>query len=358
MEEWVGHLWHRAITRAARREYPQAAVRLDEIRRPAAVLFRALGGDGGLRIETANETASTARRKLLDRIAGTGKQVSLAWRDKDTLRLPASIAWYAERDLNRQLYLWLAALATRVEHGSGDWLQQNAAAAAELLTAHPGLARRYRTLVEQHLQQRPDIHALKADEALQEQMIRQALLDPAAVSGPLVAARVAPQPVPLWLHPQPPNQQPAQPAAGDDDEDDETDEQHSKQVDTDKRRRGERVEAPDGRDGLLAFRLESLFTRAEYVAVDRTTEENEDEDAQSALEDMDVVSVITTISTLARDCPCRSGTTASSCCSPITAVCSPCRHVMPGPVEFPRTCRSRRAVCAVCLRRSSRAGTG
>ena len=291
MEEWVGHLWHRAITRVARREYPEAAVRLDEIRRPAAVLFRALGGDGGLRIETANETASTARRKLLDRIAGTGKQLSLAWRDNDTLRLPASIAWYAERDLNRQLYLWLAALATRDGRHAGDWLQQNAAAAADLLKAHPGLARRYRTLVEQHLQQRPDIHALKADEALQEQMIRQALLDPAAVSGPLVAARVAPQPVPLWLHPEPPNQQPAQPAASDDDEDDETDEQHSKQVDTDKRRRGERVDAPDGRDGLLAFRLESLFTRAEYVAVDRTTEENEDEDAQSALEDMDVVSV-------------------------------------------------------------------
>ncbi len=291
MEEWVGQLWHKAITRVARREYPEAAVRIDEIRRPAAVLFRALGGDGGLRIETANETASTARRKLLSRIAGTGKQVSLAWRDNDTLRLPASIAWYAERDLNRQLYLWLAALATRDGCSSGDWLQQNATAAAELLTAHPGLVRRYHTLVEQHLLQRPDVHTLRADEALQEQMIRQALLDPASVSGPLVTASVAPQPVPLWLHPEPPVQQPAKAAGNDEDTDDEAADQHSKQVNSDKRRRGERVEAPDGREGLLAFRLESLFTRAEYVAVDRTTEENEDEDAQSALEDMDVVSV-------------------------------------------------------------------
>jgi len=291
MEEWVGKLWDKFITRAARREYPEAAVRLDEIRRPAAVLFRALGGDGGLRIEVANETDSTARRKLLSRIAGTNRQVALAWRDTDTLRLPASIAWYAERDLNRQLYLWLAALATQEGQYAGDWLQQNAAASAGLLEAHPGLARRYHTLVEQHLLQRPDAHTLKADEALQEQMIRQALLEPASVSEALVAAGVAPQPVPLWLHPEPPVQQQAQPAGSDDDEDDETDDQHSEQVDTDKRRRGERVEAPDGRDGLLAFRLESLFTRAEYVAVDRTTEENEDEDAQSALEDMDVVSV-------------------------------------------------------------------
>jgi nitric oxide reductase NorD protein len=292
MEEWVGQLWHKVITRAARREYPEAAVRLDEIRRPAAIMFRALGGDGGLRIETANETDSTARRNLLSRIAGTNRQVALAWRDTDTLRLPASIAWYAERDLNRQLYLWLAALATQEGRYGGDWLQQNAAASAGLLAAHPGLARRYHTLVEQHLRQRPDINTLKANEALQEQMIRQALLEPASVTGALVAAPVAPQPVPLWLHPEPPVQQQPQAAGSDDDEDDESDDdQHSEQVDTDKRRRGERVDSPDGRDGLLAFRLESLFTRAEYVAVDRTTEENEDEDAQSALEDMDVVSV-------------------------------------------------------------------
>ena len=292
MEEWVGQLWHKMITRAARREYPQAAVRLDEIRRPAAIMFRALGGDGGLRIEAANETESTARRKLLSRIAGTNKQVALAWRDTDTLRLPASIAWYAERDLNRQLYLWLAALATQQGRYSGDWLQRNAAASAALLEAHPGLARRYHSLVGHHLRQRPDVNTLGADEALQEQMIRQALLEPASVTQALTPEVVAPQPVPLWLHPEPPAQQQPQ-GAGDDDEDDDEayDDQHSEQVDTDKRRRGERVEAPDGRDGLLAFRLESLFTRAEYVAVDRTTEENEDEDAQSALEDMDVVSV-------------------------------------------------------------------
>jgi nitric oxide reductase NorD protein len=292
MEEWVGQLWHRMITRAARREYPEAVVSLDEIRRPAAIMFRALGGDGGLRIEAANETESGARRNLLSRIAGSNRQVALAWRDTDTLRLPASIAWYAERDLNRQLYLWLAALATQNGLYSGDWLQQNAAASAALLKAHPGLARRYRSLVEHHLQQRPDINSLKADEALQERMIRQALLEPASATGPMTAAAVAPQPVPLWLHPEPPLQQPPQAVSSDDnDDEDDADDQHSETVETDKRRRGERVDSPDGRNGLLAFRLESLFTRAEYVAVDRTTEENEDEDAQSALEDMDVVSV-------------------------------------------------------------------
>lgn len=291
MEEWVGQFWHTLVTRAARRDYPQAAVRLEDIRRPAAIMFRALGGDGGLRIEAANESVNSARRSLLSRIAGSNRQLALAWRDDDSLRLPAQLAWFPEPELNRQLYLWLAALAARSPACTGDWLQRNAAATASLLNAYPGLRSRYSRLLAAHLQQRPDAQRLPADEAQQERLIRAALLDPESVVRPLPPAKVAAQAVPLWLHPQPPDQTAAEQAGNDDDADAEGEEQHSKPVDTDKRRRGERVDMPDGKSGLLAFRLESLFTRAEHVNVDRTTEENEDEDAASALEDMDVVSV-------------------------------------------------------------------
>ncbi len=53
MEEFIGGLWHRFITRAATRSYPQAAVRLESIERTAGILFRALGGDPGLRVAPA-----------------------------------------------------------------------------------------------------------------------------------------------------------------------------------------------------------------------------------------------------------------------------------------------------------------
>lgn len=290
MEEWVGQLWHRMVTRAARRDFPHAAVTLEEIRQPAAVMFRALGGERGLRLEAATETEQGARRRLLERIAGSGNKIELAWRDAETLRLPARIAWFEERELNRQLYLWLAALAARSGRNRGDWLQRNARATAALLEQYPGLVARYRKLVAAHLRQRPDPASLKPDEAEQETRIRQALLDPDNNPPSLPPARRPPQPVPLWLHPQPP--QPAQGRATvDDDGDAEPDSEPSAQVEAEKRRRGERVDMPDGRGGLLAFRLESLFTRAEYVSVDRTTEDNEDKDASSAIEDMDVLSM-------------------------------------------------------------------
>lgn len=290
MEERIGQWWHRAISRAARRDHPHATASLEEMRRPASVLFRALGGEAGLRVEASTETTHGGHRSLLQRLAGSGGRIELAWRDEQTLRLPARIAWFPERELNRRLYLWLAALAAvSPRHRSGDWLQRHAAASAELLRRYPGLQPLYQALVTAHLRQRPAANGLSADEAAREHAIRRALLDPARVGAPLPAASRAPHPVPLWLHPAPPAPAGAVAALDDDGAPGQGD--HSEACDTDKRRRGERVAMPDGKDGLLAFRLESLFSRAEYAAVDRTTEDKEDNDAKAAAEDLDVLSM-------------------------------------------------------------------
>ena len=289
MEELVGQLWDRLINRAARSDFPDAAVLLEDVRQPAALLFRALGGDPGLRIESATETAHGARRSLSQRLAGKGRHIELAWRDEETLRLPGRLACFPDRNLNRELYLWLAALATQDIPGHGDWLLSSAAATSRLLLRYPGLRGRYERLVQVHLRQRPLPANTRPDEADREQAIRRALLDPAACAGPLPAARGAPEPVPLWLHPSPPFLSAAGGAVTDDDE--QPDEDGSRACESGKRRRGERVDSPDGRGGLLAFRLESLFTRAEYAGVDRSTEEDEDSDAGSAIEDLDVLSM-------------------------------------------------------------------
>lgn len=289
MEEQVGALWHRLVTRAARRDHPAAAVELAEVRQAVATLFRALGGEPGLQVRAATETAHGARRRLLERIAGRGTHIELAWRDAETLRLPGRIAWFAERELNRELYLWLAALAACRPPAGDDWLQRNAGATAALLVRCPGLRPRYRRLMQAHIAQRPAPAGLRPEDAAREHAIRLALYAPAAPAGPLPAARTPPAPVPLWLHPEPPcmTATPAAPDAPDAD----AAGSDSQAVDAGKRRRGERVEAPDGRGGLLAFRLESLFTRAEYVNVDRSTEEGADPDARDALEDLEVLSL-------------------------------------------------------------------
>ena len=300
MEEYVGQLWHRLVTRASRREFPEASVTLEEIRRPAAILFRALGGDGGLRLEAATESEHGARRSFLSRIAGSNAQVELAWRDEDTLRLPMHIAWYPERELNRELYLWLAALAaispsvaTHADDSSIEhWINRNTAATHELCALYPGLAKRYDRLAKAHLQLRPDPASLPPAEAEQEIIIRRALLEPDQRSTTMSDhVKHKPVPVILWLHPEPPGTGAVRLSKSDPENDDQSHAKDSEEVETDKRRRGEYVDEPDGKGGLIAFRMESLFTRAEYVAVDRTEEENEDEDAKSGIEDLDVLSM-------------------------------------------------------------------
>ena len=295
MEEWVGKLWHNAITRASSLEYAGAEVLLEDVRRPAATLFRALGGDGGLRLEAATESAHYARRGLLSRLAGQNRTVELAWRDEETLRLPMRLACFPERALNRDLYLWLAALAASAGGtplSRAEWLAQNASATAKLISAFPGLLLRYRRLLKAHLAQRPRPDKLPKEERINETRLRAALSDPgrfASSADGLLAARRQPLPVPLWLHPEPPGLGRDKMAPDTDDGD--RPGNKARDVDAEKRRRGERVDEPDGNGGLLAFRLESLFTRTEFAAVDRTETEDEDDNAESVIEDLDILSV-------------------------------------------------------------------
>jgi nitric oxide reductase NorD protein len=292
MEEYVGQLWHRFISRAAQREFPEAAVLLEDVRGTVGLLFRALGGEGGLRVETATATAHRARRRWLARVAGSGSQVELAWRDGETLRLPRQIAVFPERESNRELYFWLAALAAvSLPEEPGDWLARSQRQTRRALARYPGLQPRYQRLVEAHLAQRPSPATLPRGEAAAEQAIRNALCDPQVSLATLPVSRYAPQPVPLWLHPAPPV--PPASIAGSDDTPAESPSrpQQGKQEQDDRRRSAERVDMPDGRDGLLAFRLESLFSWAEYAKVDRTTDDSDDDDARRTANDLDVMSV-------------------------------------------------------------------
>ena len=289
MEEQVGQLWHRLITRAARDDFPQAAVALEDVRRPVGVLFRALGGDGGLRIQSTTATDYAARRGLLARIAGAGAQIELAWRDAQALCLPRQLAVFPEAGLNRELYLWLAALAAQDAAADLPWLARNQALTVAALERYPGLRPRYRRLVEAQLAQRPDSTRLAADEAAQEQALRDALQTPGCMAQ-LPHARRPPQPVHLWLHPFPPHAAAVTPP-GDAQDGDQQGGGESHAGD-DRRRSARRVAAPKRERGLLALRFEAMFGWAEHVNVDRGTEDNDDmEQARREAEDLDELSV-------------------------------------------------------------------
>ncbi|MHB9117475.1 MAG: VWA domain-containing protein [Burkholderiales bacterium] len=292
MEETVGAFWHKLITRTASMRYPHEAVTLEDIGKTAGIFFRALGGDSGLSVGAADATGHGARRSLLQRIAGSGERVELTWLDDETLRLPAVLDILPQRSLNRDLYLWLIALAAVDDDDHRSWAVRSQQAALTVFERFPGIRARYQRLLDAVLALRPDPTRLPPDEAAMEQAIRAALSDPGSVDA-LPYANRPPHPVLLWLHPNPPRALPDR--SGKDSSDDEP--QHegdgrSKNTADSKRHRAERVDVPDNKNPfLLFFRAESIMSWTEYVRVNRATDEDDDAGAEQAAEDLDVMSV-------------------------------------------------------------------
>ncbi|MDO9366290.1 MAG: VWA domain-containing protein [Methylotenera sp.] len=291
MEEYVGELWHKLVTRAADKQHEDAAVSLNEISKTAAIYFRALGGDAGLNLSAAPPTRHGARRRWMQRLATSGERVELSWRDGETLRLPERIALFSERSLNRDLYLWLVALSAAKVDDDLPWIIRNQTATLVTLERFPGLLARYQQLVEAILALRPAPADLPTQEAAQESAIRLALQQPGSIQG-LPPSKMPFHPVPLWTHPTPPVSAPSKASASDGaPERDESDNSN-----TEKSRRkhaAERTDMPDGKDGfLMLFRAESLFSWTEYIKVNRPQDEEDDlENAAQAAEDMDSMTV-------------------------------------------------------------------
>ncbi len=285
MEEWVGGIWDRFITRVARREHPDASVSLHEMERTVGVLYRAFGGSSGVRVVAASETRHGARRRMLERIAGSGEKRAQASVDGETLRLPEAIALFPERELNRDLYVWLAVLAASdTPAGSDDWFVRNQGLSRDVLARHPALAPRYRRLVDAVLAARPRPDALPADEAAAEAAVRAALEVPGSVAV-LPSCRRSPATVPLWLH------APAQsglPGKRHNDAQGSPGGASRQERGDGKRRAAERVTMPERKSPfLLPFRAESLLSWAEFVRVNRDIDDDENPDAGRAADDLE-----------------------------------------------------------------------
>ena len=291
MEEYVGELWHKLVTRVADRQHEDAAVCLDEISKTAAIFFRALGGDAGLNLSAAPSTRHGARRRWMERLATIGERVELSWRDGETLRLPERIAIFDQRRLNRDLYLWLVALSAAEVDDKLPWIIRNQVATKITLERFPGLVPRYHQLVDALLLLRPTTEDLPPAEAAQESVIRQALKYPGSVTA-LPPSKISFHPVALWTHPTPPISH----LSNVSNTDGATEREQSDSPNTAKSRRkhaAERTDMPDGKDGfLMMFRAESLFSWTEYIKVNRPQDEEDDlASAAQAAEDMDSMTV-------------------------------------------------------------------
>lgn len=286
MEEWVGERWHRWITRAADRSFPQQAVALDDVKAAAAMLFHAVGGAHGVRVVPAGEARAGGPRSWLQKIAGSGQRAATPRLDAETLALPPLIAVFDDAALNRDLYLWLAALAA-AHPGSTDWIAGNLAATETVLQDCPGLRARWQRLRAAHLAQRPDPARLRGDAARAEALVQAALRGEPVDSTAIAAHEVAP--VWVWLEALPALQRDPADAAND-----EPREAAGAAVPkSSTRRRTRRLEPQKDKRAplLLPSKTEQIMTWAEHVPVDRATDDEDDGNALRAADDMEQLAI-------------------------------------------------------------------
>ena len=297
-EETVGNLWHdMASGLGAAAAYPEAAIMLADLRPSLAMLFRALGGEPGVELGEAPATLAAHRRSLKRKLGVEREKEWVASFDGERLRLPPMIAVYPDPALNRATFFWLTAMAAHSEvpdptpHPRANdcaQIRANAAAADRVYAACPGLRIAYDQMCLLTLDARPAFH-LPAAEAAMERTVRDQLCGdtPARQDGAADRSYMPFAPVPFWLR---------FGAAGSGDAAQSTaDEANAPPpvAATTTRKLGERKDRDEAnrKDSFILHRFESILSWVESMNLNRSVDDDDDENAQKAADDQDNITL-------------------------------------------------------------------
>ena len=310
-EETIGKLWHAYASRLdAPRVHDGARVDLSQVKGRLPVFFRGLGGDPSVQIKAVGDEIS-AHRLSLRRFLGTeAEAIPRASFDGVALRLPASLAVFPAIEANAALYLWLTAAAAHAppHHGETDPLRADLAAlcAAKAmvdttLAKAPGLRALYADLCAATLSLRQTPYLPEA-ERMVEAVLRHLLGDPSplhAKAARMLAAletadftpyraprRYRPfRPVALWplLRAMDRSETTAVETRATDGTPEEAEGNKTHRA---RRRRADQAERSDS---FILHKFEALLSWAEFINLNRRVEDDENDDAQKAADDVDEI---------------------------------------------------------------------
>ena len=291
MEEWIGGIWHKYITRKASTNFEHAAVSFSQVSRSVGMVYRALGGEAIKRVEAASAQDYLVRRSFLQKIAGENHQISLAWQDEESLRLPETLAVFPTESLNKDLYIWLAVLAAHHKNKFSHWAIDNQQLVVDVLDKFPALKPRYQRLTKAFIATRLDHKSRPQAEQEMEKAITQAIEFPGSVNE-FPTVNYAPQAVYLWLYPSAKLDPQVQAEYDENDELVDAETGNAKKSDA-SRKKSERVDSGSEKDGMMIFRLESMFSWSEFSKLDRGTDDSDDDDDdnQRVAEDLDKITL-------------------------------------------------------------------
>lgn len=314
-EETVGNAWHDLIRDwGAEPQHADMAAGYDSVRASVGVLFRALGGPVGAEILPSAATVSKNRVSAKRRMGHDVDHVTRAQYDGLTLSLPGTVALFSNADANRNLYLWLSALAAHIETPfrppaggvPADLAMLRAVTQAEqrLLAALPGFRPLRQTLGEMLLALRPKPQ-LPPMEQRMEAAIRALIGEAPATEENRYLAAIRDPDVDLATFRTPDDYKPFRPVAlwplltAERASDSVRADDHADQgaqppgEGSEKTLRAQRREADQAnrKDSLILHRFESIMSWVEFLNINRSIEDEDEDNAKKAAEDLDEVTL-------------------------------------------------------------------
>ncbi len=300
-EETVGNIWHdMASGMGIPVSYPDAACEMRTLQPSLSVLFRALGGKAGVEITECPATLVRHRRSVKQKVAAERAHEWIATIDGERLALPPVMAAFPDPRLNRDAYLWLVTIAALAQTDEFDpsgpgllindhaQIRANAASADRAFEACPGLRQSYAKMVEHCLAQRPNRIASSVEVEVEQAIRRQLGTKSSAPPEDIQPRNYLPfAPVPIWLRFVSPGN------AGKAADDNAETPGPAPAAAMANRKLGERKDQDQThrKDSFIIHRFESILSWVESMNINRSVDDNDDENAAKAADDQDIITL-------------------------------------------------------------------
>lgn len=307
-EETIGNLWYRMVgDRWSVAHFPDAAVAFNEIAPRLRVVFRGLGGDLGAELKPAMSEVSQHWLSRRQRLGIRSEKIARARYDGRCLSLPDRLDLLPDRDLNEQLYLWLAAWTAAAAEQALDapadplardlaCIDHAARTTCVVLARFPGLAKHYERLRTAAVAVRPQPSMPTGEAAVESRLLEQlaAVLGAgpppgaaAGLDGPAPVGYRTYLPIPLW------GQIEAGGATPGDTSSDEEPHGGRPSVGDGRTRkaRRRRSDSIDRKGGLFVHRFEKILTWTEFMNLHRDVEDDDEDSVRRAADDHDEIGV-------------------------------------------------------------------
>jgi nitric oxide reductase NorD protein len=258
MDEKVGKLWAKYLTKKVSRVYEEEQVSFSDKAKALKIFYHLLGGDKAKELHITDKRFIKTSRTFLEKLSGTGETFFLSWQDDKGIYLPASLAYFPLKKYNEMHYYWLIAMLSKININSRNIIEKNMRTINILIEDYSGFSEFY-----DYAQEFLTKNSL---ELLNHQYSN-----------------------PLWIYPALSNSKKLLDL--DDDEPARQQEKQNENETLNMKKKAEQIDDKKETDGLLLFLPESFMSLLEQVNVDRQENDSFDEDALYNAEDLDEITL-------------------------------------------------------------------